>query len=80
MQLRPMNYAPLNGTSVLLKFKDDLSIYSKDKEWIETWQSLFFVGKNHGGVMGWCFSAPVGHGGISSEWLQGWIDLKDIEL
>lgn len=79
MKIKPIIEAPLDGTPVLLKFKDDLSSYSKDSEWIEKWQSLFFVGKNYGNIMGWCFAAPVGHGGISSAWLEGWIDLKEIE-
>ena len=79
IKLKPMSEAPLDGTPVILKFKDDLTEYSKDEYWLSSWTSAFFVGKNHGNIMGWCFASPVGHGGIASAWLEGWADLKEIK-
>lgn len=73
---RPISEAPKDGTSVLLKLKDDLSDFGmRDPEY---WNGLQFVGRSATGdhdLCGWSFAAPVGHGGFPDKWMDGWMPL-----
>ena len=71
---QPMSSARKDGTPVLLKLKDGIS---KDRRDLRYWNGLTFVGQ-HPGVesdgfdLGWQFAAPVGQGGFSDNWFDGW--------
>lgn len=71
-----MDTAPLDGTPVLLKFKDDMSQFDKEDNFhTKELSGLYFVGRNRGDLMLWGFAAPVGYGGFPSDWLDGWMPL-----
>lgn len=77
---QPMKTAPKDGTAILLKFKDDLSSYNRrNDDWHETWQGIAFVGRNRGDLGQWAFAAPVGHGGFTDVWFEGWKPISKIE-
>lgn len=77
---QPMETAPKDGTAILLKFKDDLSSYNRcNDDWHETWQGIAFVGRNRGDEGQWAFAAPVGHGGFTDVWFEGWKPISEIE-
>lgn len=77
---QPMKTAPKDGTAILLKFKDDLSSYNRcNDDWHETWQGIAFVGRNRGDEGQWAFAAPVGHGGFTDVWFEGWKPISEIE-
>lgn len=74
-KMRPMAEAPKDGTSVLVKIKDDLSAYGVepgDFGNTHAFCGLHAVMRNRGNIMGWSFAAPVGRGGFPDEWLAGW--------
>lgn len=77
---QPMETAPKDGTAILLKFKDDLSSYNRcNDDWHETWQGIAFVGRNRGDEGQWAFAAPVGHGGFTDVWFEGWKPISESE-
>jgi len=67
-ELLCMKSAPHDGTPVLIKIKDSVT---------KPWGGLFFVGRNNGDSMLWGFAAPVGQGGFSDEWMEGWLPLPN---
>jgi hypothetical protein len=67
--------APKDGTPVLVKIKDDLSPWGIVKGGFgntHSFQGLYAVMRCLDDIMGWGFAAPVGRGGFSDEWLDGW--------
>ena len=77
-----MATAPKDGTSCLLKFKDDLANYDPNGIGrLDRFQGKQFVGRWPGKAgdeydYGWNFAAPVGHGGIDDRWLVGWMRVE----
>lgn len=63
MSYEPMNTAPRDGSPVLLKPRAGSGLKHP------------FVGRFHTGSEDWGFAAPVGFGGITDEWLDGWMAL-----
>lgn len=72
----PMQDSPKDGTPVLLKLKDDLSQYSTDTDWLDTWNGMQFVGCREKSAFAWSFAAPVGCGGFPDPWFVGWKPLE----
>lgn len=79
--LLPMDSAPKDKTPLLMKLKDDLSPYNRmADDWHTRWQGRWIVAA-HPGIaddgfdIGWSFAAPVGHGGFSDAWFDGWMHL-----
>ena len=75
MSMRPMSEAPRDGTPVLVKVKDDLSPWGIEPGHFggtDRFAGLIAVMRNRGDLMDWCFAAPVGQGGFSDQWLDGW--------
>lgn len=72
--INPMESAPTDGTTVLLKFKNDLSEFKFENNW----RNMLFVGRHHGGLMGWGFAAPIGCGGFPDECFAGWYSLEGL--
>lgn len=75
MSMRPMSEAPRDGTPVLVKIKDDLTPWGIEPGSFggtDRFAGLHAVMRNRGDIMDWCFAAPVGRGGFSAEWLDGW--------
>ena len=78
-----MATAPKDGTSCLLKLKDDLANYDPNGIGrLDRFQGKQFVGRWPGKAgdeydYGWNFAAPVGHGGIDDRWLVGWMPLPN---
>lgn len=75
---RSMESAPRDGTTCLLKFKDDLAKYDPNGiSRLEGFNGKQFVGRwpDPSWDCGWNFAAPVGYGGISDHWLVGWMPL-----
>lgn len=71
----PMSSAPKDGTPVLVRIKDDLSAYGVkigDFGNTHAFCGLYAVMRCRDDIMGWSFAAPVGRGGFSGEWLDGW--------
>lgn len=68
----PIEEAPKDGRPVLLKFKDRVDIIDAK---LTPWCGVMFVGRNRAALTGcdngWQFAAPVGQGGISDYWLEG---------
>ena len=82
MPIRPMQEAPKDGTSVLVKIKDDLSpwgVKPGDFGNTDAFCGLYAVMRNRGDIMDWCFAAPVGRGGFPDDWLAGWWPLPATE-
>ena len=75
----PISTASKDGSSYLLKFRNDLQSIRPD---LERWNNICFVGSHpglaHDGFdIGWRFAAPVGMGGFPDEWFVGWRPLDD---
>lgn len=66
---RPMECAPVDGTPALLRFKSSSQLPDRAEAFAERW----FVGRYTGEFTLWSFAAPVGHGGIPTEWLECWM-------
>lgn len=73
--LKPMETAPMDGTPILIKFKDDFSGSPNVNHLLS---GLWFVGRNHGDCMNWRFAAPIGYGGLSADWFVGWMPLPEL--
>lgn len=71
---RPMETAPKDGTPVLVKGKCAADMPHRIAQ---EFAGLLFVARNNGGLAGWQFAAPVGMGGISDNWLVGWMPLPE---
>lgn len=71
--LRAMESVPLDGTPALLKFKSPEQLPDRAHGYADRW----FVGRYTGEFTLWAFAAPVGQGGIPTEWLEGWMPTPD---
>lgn len=70
--LRPMTEA--QNEPVLVRFRDDLTW--RDERWSGRWCVMRREGVTESGYdLGWSVAAPVGYGGIPTEWLAGWLPL-----
>lgn len=80
--LRPMHDAPVDGTIILAKFKDDLSPYcSIGDRRICRWQGCWAPIRHGGRVgrmgydMGWSIALPVSQRGFVSACFDRWVPL-----
>jgi len=67
---QPIETAPRDSTPVLLLVKS--TNHLPDGRWYHALADIQFVGFNRGDAMEWCFSAPIGQGGILDKWIAGW--------
>jgi hypothetical protein len=85
MQWKPISEAKKNGTAILAKFYGD--IYPRiepRRSDLATWNGRYAVIKHNGLAddgfdIGWMVAAPVGCGGLSDEWIEGWMPLPSPE-
>ena len=75
MKWQPIETAPHDNTPILLKFKPGIELKNFPALNWEIWDSIQFVGRSSPKELSWRFAAPVGFGGISDEWLMGWLPL-----
>lgn len=81
----PMDSAPKNEnindsfkkrSAVIVKFRDDIYPNLKpERKDLEVWNGLVAVMYYAGQYSEWCFAAPVGMGGFSDEYFEGWLPI-----
>jgi hypothetical protein len=68
---RHIDWAPTDGTPVLVKVKPVAALPDR----AAMWGGHVFVARNKSDASEWCFAAPVGCGDFLDAWLEGWMPL-----